>query len=120
MKILVVEDDYTSYMLLEITLKAEGYTVIHAKNGKEAVEYVENTQDIGIILMDIRLPVMSGIAATLAIKKMKPGLPIIAQTAYAFDEEKGQIIAAGCDDYITKPINSVVLLEKIQKYSLKA
>lgn len=74
------------------------------------------TPDIDLILMDIRMPVMDGLEATKQIKSIRPELPVIAQTAYAFSEEKMQILSFGCDDYISKPIERKKLIELIDKY----
>jgi signal transduction histidine kinase len=115
-KILIAEDDWISSQYLNKLLSNTNITVIHAENGKEAVELVRNSPDIDLILMDIRMPVMGGIEATKIIKKLRPDLPIIAQTAYAYNEEKNKIIAVGCDGYLSKPIDDEKLNTIINKY----
>jgi PAS domain S-box-containing protein len=114
-KILVVEDDHISFMLLKKILKNTDIELFHAENGAVAIEIVDD-MNIDMILMDIRMPVLDGMDATKIIKAKKPDLPIIAQTAYAFNEEKNQILASGFDDYLSKPIESEKLMRIISKY----
>jgi PAS domain S-box-containing protein len=121
LKILIVEDDKTSFdflkkILLKVVFKDTDFELIWAKDGEQAVELVKSSPDIDIILMDMRMPVMSGFEATKIIKQIRPELPIIAQTAYAFNEEKEKIHSAGCDDYISKPIQINELKILIDKY----
>ncbi len=115
-KILIAEDDWMSYQYLSRILLLAGITVIHAENGEEAVECVRNIPDIDLILMDIRMPIMDGIEATKQIKKLRPELPIIAQTAYAFSDEKSKILSVGCDEYLAKPLDSDRLKAIINQY----
>ena len=115
-KILIAEDDWDSYHYLNVILAKSGIIVIHAENGEQAVELVRSISDIDLILMDIRMPVMDGIEATKQIKVIRPNLPIIAQTAYAFSEEKRKILSMGCDDYLAKPLESVKLNELVNMY----
>ncbi|MEI7661638.1 MAG: ATP-binding protein, partial [Bacteroidota bacterium] len=115
-KILVAEDDWISFKYLSNLLLKSGATVIHAENGAVAVELVKNTQDISLILMDIKMPVMNGIEATKLIKLIRPDIPIIAQTAYAFTEEKNIILSTGCNEYLVKPIEPARLKGIINKY----
>jgi len=111
--ILIVEDDEVSYSLLEALLKLKGMKCIGVKNGKEAVEYCQNPNQIDLILMDIKMPEMNGYEATRLIKKIRPELPIIAQTAYAIPGDEDKILEAGCLAYITKPILKEELYEKM-------
>jgi len=115
-KILITEDDWISSQYLQKLLQNSDITVIHAENGEEAVEFVRNMPDIDLILMDIKMPVMDGIEATKIIKQMRPTMPIIAQTAYAFSEEKIRILNVGCDEYLAKPVALNKLMELIDKY----
>ena len=116
MKILIAEDDLISYIYLQVFLGKFDIIVIHAENGEQAVEFVKNTPDINLILMDIRMPVMDGIEATKLIKKIRPDLPIIAQTADVFDEGKSRILSAGCDEYLVKPLQLEKLNELVNMY----
>jgi PAS domain S-box-containing protein len=114
--ILIAEDDWTSYQYISKLLMDLNLEIIHAENGEKAVEYVKSNPNIILILMDIKMPVMNGIEATKLIKEIRPELPIIAQTAYAFSSEKDEILAMGCTDYISKPILKNTLLQMIKKY----
>ena len=115
-KILIVEDDWVSSQYLIRFFEESNITVIHAVNGEQAVELVKITPDIDLILMDIKMPVMDGIEAAILIKQIRPKLPIIAQTAYAFIEEKQKILSAGFDDYISKPYDTKIMNALIDKY----
>ncbi len=117
--ILVVEDDESSYILLEVLLKALQGNLYWARNGVEAIEIVKKNDKIDLILMDVNMPVMNGYEATSIIKKTKPNLPIIAQTAYAIAGDKEKALAAGCDDYIVKPIKRQDLYKLLVSYLIK-
>ncbi|NBC82139.1 MAG: response regulator [Bacteroidetes bacterium] len=114
-RILVVEDDYTSFFFLEELLEQIKATLVHATDGTEACKICENEQ-IDLVLMDIQMPMMDGYEATRKIRKFRPSLPIIAQTANALHSDKVKSIEAGCNDYIAKPIIASELIEKITKY----
>ncbi|NWJ49989.1 MAG: response regulator [Bacteroidetes bacterium] len=115
-KVLVAEDDWTSFRYLNRILSKSDITVIHVENGAQAVEKVKTTPDIDLIMMDIRMPVMDGIEATKLIKQIRPDLPIIAQTAYAFEDEKNKILSIGCDEYLAKPLEYDKLNALLSKY----
>lgn len=117
--ILIAEDDKTSFNYLESILKKEFNIIIHAKNGQEALNYVTERDDIDIILMDIRMPILNGLEATKKIKDIKPEIPIIAQTAYAFSTDQQDVIDAGCNSYITKPVKKQELIDNINKFCKK-
>jgi len=115
LNILIVEDDLTNYLYLEVLLKEKVNRIDRAYNGMEAVEMVKkNTYNL--ILMDMKMPIMSGDEATAKIKKLFPLLPIIVITAYATSEEKERALNAGCDDYLSKPIKKSDLMVHIAKY----
>jgi signal transduction histidine kinase len=114
--ILVAEDVATNYLLVKKSLRKTDVQLVWAKTGLEAVEAVQNNPAIDLVLMDIRMPVMNGLDATRKIKALRPNLPIIAQTAYAMDGDRENSIEAGCDDYISKPINLKLFIELIAKY----
>jgi CheY-like chemotaxis protein len=113
--ILIAEDDKANYLLIRQIIKNEGYEILHAVNGKEAVDACHNNSSISIVLMDLKMPVLDGYAATRQIKEFRPLLPIIAETAYAMHGEKEKALNAGCDDYITKPFKKQQLLSIIEK-----
>jgi PAS domain S-box-containing protein len=116
LKVLVVEDDEISYSLLTKMLQKISYEVLHAITGVEAVEACRNNPDIDLVLMDIRMPKMDGNEATRQIRQFNTDVIIIAQTAYAFSGDKEKAIEAGCNDYISKPIDQTLLYELIKKH----
>jgi len=113
--VMIVEDEESNYFLLDRMLRRTGLTLLWAKNGLEAIELFKS-KPVDLILMDIRMPVMDGYEAAQAIKKEKKELPIIAQTAYALKGEREKSLAAGCDSYISKPIDSRELKSILSKY----
>jgi CheY-like chemotaxis protein len=116
--ILIAEDEDINYFYLSELLESTEINLIHAKNGKEALEKVATESAIDLILMDIRMPVMNGYEATKEIKKMK-SIPVIAQTAFAFTEDKDKALSAGCDDYLAKPITRQSLYEVLNNHFRK-
>ena len=114
-KLLIVEDEDLNFLFLKNLLSTTGFEIHRATTGIEAIEAVKR-QNLDIILMDIKLPEMDGMAATREIKKLKPEIPIIAQTAYAMKGDKENVMKAGCNDYIAKPIMIENLLTKINKF----
>lgn len=115
-RILIVEDEEINNMFFDAALSRTESELLWAKNGKEAVDIVDVTEDVDVILMDIRLPIMDGCEATRRIKKRHSEIPIIAQTAYALEGDRERILDAGCDDYLAKPIRFEELLATIDKY----
>lgn len=113
--ILIVEDEYINVMYIKEVLKYEKYKLLLAWDGIEAVKLCEDT-NIDLILMDMKMPVMDGYKATNEIKKIKPEIPVIAQTAFAFAKDKQQALDAGCVDWISKPFSPDELLNMIKKY----
>ena len=116
LKILIVEDDEISYSLLSLTLQKISQELLHAITGVEAIEACRNNPDLDLVLMDIRMPKMDGIEATRQIRQFNKDVIIIAQTAYAFTGDREKAIEAGCNDYISKPINKTLLYELIKKH----
>jgi CheY-like chemotaxis protein len=115
---LVAEDDKFSYKFLEGFLKQTKAEVLRASDGRQAVEICRNNPGIDLVLMDIQMPEMNGLTATEEIKKFNAKIPIIAQTANAINEERIRCLEAGCDDFITKPVNINELYDKINKWLL--
>jgi signal transduction histidine kinase/CheY-like chemotaxis protein len=103
--ILVAEDEMFNFSYIEEILNQTNVQILHAWDGKEAVEIVRRHPEISLVLMDIKMPEMDGYAATRLIKKMRPQLPVIAQTAYAISENRGNEYQTGFDYYITKPVS---------------
>ncbi len=112
---LIAEDDETNFFYLRESLKRTKIKILRAKTGLEAINIVENTDQIDIILMDIKMPEVNGIEATRYIKHIRPDIPIIAQTAFAMDNDKQSCLNAGCSDYISKPLKINTLLDIIYK-----
>jgi PAS domain S-box-containing protein len=118
--VLIAEDEDSNFYVLELLMRQMDVSaVIRAENGVEAVELALQRDDIGIILMDIKMPEMDGLEATKLIKEKKPELPIIAITAFAMSGDEHRIKEAGCDDYMAKPISMKKLIEKLKVFGLK-
>jgi len=114
--ILVAEDDHAGWAYFEAVLSSEGYKPIRVSNGMDAVEACQSNEQICLVLMDLKMPVLDGIEATRRIKALRPGLPVVAQTAFAFDAEKQLAVDAGCDEYLVKPIRRDVLVRTIVRF----
>jgi len=115
-KILVVEDvDFNRDLLVQ--LLEDDYEVIEAVNGQEGVEFAGRERP-DLILMDLSLPVMDGWEATRQLKANDNlrSIPVIALTAHAMKGDEEKALAAGCDDYLVKPLDEDELIAKIQKY----
>jgi len=114
--ILIVEDVDFNFIYIEAVLRGTGVKIIWAKNGKEAIEIVHANLDIDLILMDMYMPVMDGYEATAILSKLRPGLPIIAQTAYCLPEDIKKCYSAGCIDLLSKPIRKELLINTLAEY----
>jgi CheY-like chemotaxis protein len=112
--ILVAEDEDSNYELVKIVLQKR-YRLVRAVNGIEAVTFCEDDRP-DMILMDIRMPDMNGLDATRIIKEVNHDIPIVALSAYAFDENIREAKAAGCDEFLAKPFRVEDLLDIVQKY----
>ena len=116
--ILVAEDEEINYLFLEILLKKEidlNCNILHAKNGEEAIKICKKNYNIDLILMDLKMPIMDGFEATKQIKKIRPNIPIVAQTAFVSAEDKEKVFSLGFDDFISKPISKEALIAVISK-----
>ena len=114
--ILVAEDDDSNFKLIKAII-GKKCDILWAKNGEEMLNlYREHTQDAHAILMDIKMPEMDGLEATRIIRKVSQEIPIIALTAFAFDDDRVKALEAGCNDYLTKPLSAPLLKETIAKY----
>ena len=113
--ILVAEDEDINFLFLETLLQPMNWKLIRARNGQEAVDLARADENIRLVLMDIRMPVLDGYQAAIAIKEFRPDLPILAQTAYAheYEIEKYRTVF---DDYMTKPLRIQILKQKISKF----
>jgi len=116
LKLLIAEDDENSAKFIEIKIRKYCQKILLASNGTDAVETCRNNPDLNLILMDIKMPEMDGYEATRQIRQFNPNVVIIAQTAFAMKCDREIAIAAGCNDYISKPINTELLMGLMEKY----
>lgn len=114
--VLIAEDVNDNFLFLKTYLRKTKINVLWAKDGQEAIDLCAKYDSIDIVLMDIRMPNVDGYQATVEIKKMRPNLPVIAQTAYALNSDYHKVFDSGCDDYITKPILGASLLDKMASF----
>ena len=114
--ILIAEDIDFSFLYIEAVLRRTGVKILWAQNGKEAIEHINSNQDIDLVLMDMHMPVMNGYDATEVISKLRPGLPIIAQTAFVLPDDVKRCYAVGCTGYLAKPIRKEQLLNTLTEY----
>jgi len=117
--ILVVEDEDLNVLYFKELFKDAKLNCLFAKDAKEAIQFVRDNSKIDLVLMDIKLPGMDGYKATRKVKEFRKDLPVIAQTACAYNEDKIKCFEAGCDDYISKPINKDVLYDIMKKQLYK-
>ena len=113
--ILIAEDEKYNFLYLKELLNDSNLNIIHAHNGKEAVNLFKSREDIDLILMDIKMPILNGYEAAKIIKKQNKNIPIIAQTAYASSDEQEKFNNF-FDEYLTKPIKKAELKQILQKY----
>lgn len=117
LKILVAEDDNISYLFIKQILHQLDITVLRAKSGYETIKLLKSNPQVDLVLMDIKMPELDGIEATKKIRTFNEQVPIIVQTAYTSSGDKERALEAGCNDYITKPIDKERLLQLITKYT---
>ena len=115
-KILVAEDEEMNIIYMQEVLADTKAEILWAKNGEEAVKIAKDNPDLDLILMDIKMPIMNGYAATRKIREFNKDIVIIAQTAYALTGEKEKTIAAGCNYYLTKPIEVKILMNTLKGF----
>src|SRR3972149_5091593 len=115
--VLIIEDSALNRKLVETVLKPHGYRVLTAEDGQTGVEAALRERP-DLILMDVMMPVMNGYAATRRIKDHRDtsNIPIVALTASAMPHERDQALAAGCDGYITKPIDTRAFPNQIKQF----
>jgi PAS domain S-box-containing protein len=119
LKILIADDDKASRLILALTLKTYSNEIIYAKNGLEAVMEFQNNPGIDLILMDIKMPEIDGYEATRQIRVFNKDVIIIVQTAFSLTYEREKAFEAGCNDFISKPIDKAKLFELMKKYFTK-
>jgi CheY-like chemotaxis protein len=116
LNILIAEDDETSDLLISIALAKISRKFYHAKNGLEAIDICHSHPDIDLILMNIQMPEMDGFEATRRIRLFNKDVIIIAQTACIYSNDRVMSLEAGCNDYISKPVNQLELMKLIRKH----
>ena len=114
--ILVADDDEVTRFYLSKLFEQKCRKMFFAKNGKEAFEIFQNNQNIDLVLMDIKMPLMDGYSATIKIKEIDKKVVVVAQTAYALASDREKALAAGCDDYLAKPLLKKDLFSVIEKF----
>jgi PAS domain S-box-containing protein len=114
--ILIAEDEDFNYMYLRELLSSSKINILRARNGKEAITIINNNPAINLVLMDLKMPILNGFESTKEIKKINKNIPIIAQTAYALSGDREKALDAGCNDYISKPIEKEKLFELIAAF----
>jgi CheY-like chemotaxis protein len=114
--IVVAEDEEYNFRLIKGMLSGYGPNLVHLINGQQAVDYCKANQAVDVILMDLKMAVMDGFDASEIIRKIKPGLPIIAQSALALIGDREKALNAGCSDYIAKPLRKEQLLILLKKH----
>ena len=113
--ILVVEDSPTNQKIACKILEKIGYRSVVAEDGQQALDKLqEQRQEIALILMDCRMPVMDGLQATQAIRAQGDDIPIVALTANNTEEDRAACLQVGMDEFLTKPINKLKLQEVLQ------
>lgn len=115
-KCLLVDDSKDVLVYLNRVLVDTGVLIISARSGYEAIEIIKNTPDIDVVLLDMQMPGMNGIEATKEIRKIRGSLPIIAQTAFIFEDDKDVILEAGCDACLIKPIRKDHLITVMSSF----
>ncbi len=115
-KVLIAEDDQSNYYFLYEALKETGIQVVWSKDGEETMALFREHEDLDLVLMDINMPLVNGYECTRMMKKERPDLPVIAQTAYAMSGEREISRQAGCDDYLAKPIKVSELLDAMARH----
>jgi signal transduction histidine kinase/HAMP domain-containing protein/ActR/RegA family two-component response regulator len=117
-KVLVIDDDMRNIFAITVILERQGMEVLYADNGRSGIEKLKENPDIDVVLMDVMMPEMGGLEATQEIRKMEQfkNLPIITLTAKAMKGDREKALEAGSSDYITKPVDTDVLLATMHKW----
>jgi CheY-like chemotaxis protein len=114
--ILVVEDNHISFKLISAVLSQVQATVVHATNGRQAIDLCASEKHFDMVLMDVQMPEVNGLEATREIKRMRPDLVVVATTANAYAEDELACMKAGCDAFIPKPLNFKNMFELMQSF----
>jgi CheY-like chemotaxis protein len=111
--LMVAEDDDLNFKLIQIALNKTGIHIIRAENGEEVLHIASANKNIDAVLMDIQMPILDGYETTRQLKAIYPDICVIAQTAFAMSDDREKCLEAGCDDYISKPIDIDDLYKKL-------
>ncbi|MBN2486861.1 MAG: response regulator [Bacteroidales bacterium] len=114
--ILIAEDEEVNYIYLKTALSKTNVNIVRAYNGEEAVDIARVNPLVELILMDIKMPKMNGLEATKAIKSFRSDLVIVAQTAFAMEEDRKNCEAVGVDDFLSKPVRYKLLFETLSRH----
>ncbi len=115
-KVLIVEDDIYSFELTSEYLFKTGIEIIKAENGIHALNILKSDPDIELVIMDIQLPELSGFELIKKLRELNIKIPVIAQTAYAMDEDRKLALSSGCNDFLAKPVDKSSLLKMVHKH----
>jgi two-component system cell cycle response regulator DivK len=114
--VLVVEDNPISFRLMNAVLKQVKTTIVHAANGREAIELCESDKHFDLVMMDIQMPEIDGKEATRRIKAMRPDLPVFATTANSYQDDAAECLEVGCDAFLTKPLQFQQMFRLMQSF----
>lgn len=115
-QILIIDDDNRNIFALNATLKAKGFQCLSASTAQQGIAFINASNDIGLVLIDMMMPDMDGYEAIPRIKLRHPSLPVISVTAQAMVGDREKCLAAGADEYVSKPIDVDRLMEILKKY----
>ena len=114
--ILVVEDEEINFFYIKESLIETSVNLLYADNGLAALKIFKENTNIDLVLMDVKMPIISGYETTKRMKNVRTEVPVIAQTAYSLSGERRKSIEAGCDDYLSKPVSPDELIETVARY----
>lgn len=114
--ILIVEDELSNYLVIKEYLSKIQVELIHAHSGHEAIEYARVNNNIKLVLMDLRMPQMDGFSATRLIKSIRPELPVVAQTAYYYNNLQDESADLGFSGFLIKPFTQRQLIDTVNPY----
>jgi CheY-like chemotaxis protein len=114
--VLVVEDNAISYKLISAVLKQVKANVVHAANGRMAIEACSTDKHFDLVFMDMQMPEVDGLEATRKIKEIRPSLPVVATTANTYYENAEACREAGCDAFLTKPLQFKKMFELMKTF----
>ena len=115
-KVLIVEDDKFGFEFIRISLRDKGLEILHSADGEQALKIFNENPDLDLILLDIQIPIIDGFTVCKMIREKDQEIPIIVQTAYVLNDEQSRCKEAGCNDYLSKPLNMEKLIDLMDKY----